>query len=163
MVDATRALLDELMGTERNAPLPSRRDGGGAGPAGAGLHFTDPSVCKAALVSVCPHVLFKNTKSDLGPCEAAVHEGDLRFEAVKGAWDALPPAEQDRYGYARDLLARLDDLVREMDRKIVRAKERLARDAAAERVRPLTPADQARVDALKADARAAAAAADAAA
>ena len=157
MVDATRALLDELMGTERNAPLAARD------PAKAELHFSDPSICKAALAGVCPHMLFKNTKSDLGGCGAVVHQGDLRFETVKTTWDALPPPEQDRYGYARDLLALLDDLVRDMDRKIARAKDRLARDAAAEKERPLNPGDAAKLEALKAEARAAAAAADAAA
>ena len=158
MVDATRALLDELMGSERNAPLAARD------PAKADLHFSDPTVCKASLVcGTCPHQLFKNTKSDLGACGAVVHEGDLRYEALKAAWDALPPNQQDRYGYARDLLALLEDLVREMDRKVARAKDRLAREAAVERGRPLPPAEAARLEALKADARAAAAAADAAA
>lgn len=58
MVDATRALLDELMGKERNVPLDERT--------GQSLKFSDPEVCKYALAGLCPYGLFKNTKSDLG-------------------------------------------------------------------------------------------------
>ena len=57
-VDATRALLDELMGKERNVPLEKR--------SGRGLRYYDPEVCKLALAGLCPYGLFKNTKSDLG-------------------------------------------------------------------------------------------------
>lgn len=58
MVDATRQLLDELMGKERNVPLDKRT--------GKSLRFSDPEVCKYALAGLCPYGLFKNTKSDLG-------------------------------------------------------------------------------------------------
>lgn len=58
MVDATRQLLDELMGKERNVPLDERT--------GKSLRFSDPEVCKYALAGLCPYGLFKNTKSDLG-------------------------------------------------------------------------------------------------
>ena len=58
MVDATRALLDELMGKERNL-LPTERQN-------VGSHFSDPEVCKHFLCGFCPHQLFINTKSDLG-------------------------------------------------------------------------------------------------
>lgn len=67
MVDATRALLDELMGKERNVPLDLRT--------GQSLKFSDPEVCKYALAGLCPYGLFKNTKSDLGafpPCAPLV-------------------------------------------------------------------------------------------
>jgi RNA-binding protein Luc7-like 2 len=58
MTDAFRAMLDELMGKERDAPLHERSN--------RKVVFTDSDVCKYELVSVCPHQLFKNTKSDLG-------------------------------------------------------------------------------------------------
>lgn len=53
-----RAMLDELMGKERNVPLDQRK--------GTDLRFNDPEVCKYALAGLCPYGLFKNTKSDLG-------------------------------------------------------------------------------------------------
>ena len=53
-----RAMLDELMGKERNVPLDQRK--------GTDMKFNDPEVCKYALAGLCPYGLFKNTKSDLG-------------------------------------------------------------------------------------------------
>ena len=58
MADAMRAMLDELMGKERNVPLDQRK--------GTDIRFNDPEVCKYALAGLCPYGLFKNTKSDLG-------------------------------------------------------------------------------------------------
>ena len=58
MVDATRALLDELMGKERNVPLMERSN--------RELTFSSPEVCKYAIAGLCPYGLFRNTKSDLG-------------------------------------------------------------------------------------------------
>lgn len=58
MVDAMRAMLDELMGKERDVPLEERTN--------RGYKFSDPEVCKHALAGLCPYGLFKNTKSDLG-------------------------------------------------------------------------------------------------
>ena len=59
MADAMRAMLDELMGKERNVPLDQRK--------GTDIRFNDPEVCKYVLAgSLCPYRLFKNTKSDLG-------------------------------------------------------------------------------------------------
>ena len=64
MADAMRAMLDELMGKERNVPLDQRK--------GTDLRFNDPEVCKYALAGLCPYGLFKNTKSDLGKYEVSV-------------------------------------------------------------------------------------------
>ena len=62
MVDATRALLDELMGRERNVPLTERTN--------RELTFHSPEVCKYAIAGLCPYGLFRNTKSDLGAPQA---------------------------------------------------------------------------------------------
>lgn len=53
-----RAMLDELMGKERDVPLDKRTN--------QGLKFYDRDVCKLAVAGLCPYGLFKNTKSDLG-------------------------------------------------------------------------------------------------
>lgn len=58
-----RAMLDELMGKERNVPLDQRK--------GTDLRFNDAEVCKYALAGLCPYGLFKNTKSDLGKYEVS--------------------------------------------------------------------------------------------
>ena len=79
MVDATRALLDELMGKERNVPLDERT--------GQSLKFSDPEVCKYALAGLCPYGLFKNTKSDLG---APLGRAPLAAGCVSGKHTAPP-------------------------------------------------------------------------
>lgn len=53
-----RAMLDELMGKERNLPPDERT--------GKGISYKDAEICKYALAGLCPYGLFKNTKSDLG-------------------------------------------------------------------------------------------------
>ena len=58
MVDATRAMLDELMGKERNVPLSQRVN--------RKIRFSDADVCKHDLAAFCPNRLFPNTRSDLG-------------------------------------------------------------------------------------------------
>lgn len=57
-MDAVRNMLDELMGKERNVPLGQR--------ASTTIRFDDPLVCQYTLCGLCPHRLFKNTRSDLG-------------------------------------------------------------------------------------------------
>lgn len=64
-----RAVLDELMGKDRDLP-PSERTG-------KTIKFSDPSVCKHQLAGLCPNMLFKNTKSDLGECQTLLHSSSL--------------------------------------------------------------------------------------
>jgi len=142
MVDATRALLDELMGAERNAPLSHRgAEGGGEGSEPPSSRrrlprFDDLEVCKFELAGLCPHGLFTNTRSDLGPCRWKVHSDALAWESLQKQYDeeVTPEERKDRrsrrsYGFAlRDELA---VLVRDLDRRIERARrEREALDAA---------------------------------
>lgn len=57
-MDAMRAMLDDLMGKDRNVPVTQRSN--------TRTRFDDAAVCKYALGGLCPHGLFKNTRSDLG-------------------------------------------------------------------------------------------------
>lgn len=98
-MDATRALLDELMGKvghagrptafwpgaqhsvlmtpishasqERNVPLGER--------SGRRIRYDDPDVCKFQLGGLCPNRLFKNTRSDLGGCVRELGQGAARL------------------------------------------------------------------------------------
>lgn len=58
MTDAMRSMLDELMGKQRNVVVDETKR--------TKLEYNDPDVCKHALAGLCPHSLFKNTRSDLG-------------------------------------------------------------------------------------------------
>ncbi|GMH39114.1 hypothetical protein BSKO_07012 [Bryopsis sp. KO-2023] len=128
MVDATRALLDELMGKHRNMPLTEKSD--------RGIKYSDPTVCKHQLAGLCPNKLFKNTKSDLGLCQYEIHDDHIEWESIKSGWDALDEREQLRYGYERDLLRLLEQHIRDMDKKIAKAKERAEKESAPRELKP---------------------------
>lgn len=61
-----KALLDELMGRERDVPLGQRSL--------RKIRYDDPTVCKYQLAGLYPHLRFKNTHSDLGACAYEIHE-----------------------------------------------------------------------------------------
>ena len=111
------------------------------------LHFADPEVCKYELCGCCPYVLFTNTKSALGPCEYAMHADHLHWNEVQEQWDALAPRERLRYGYDGALARLLQRLVREMDMRVDKARERARAES---EPRPLMPAQQAEVDGMRA-------------
>jgi hypothetical protein len=75
-MDAQRQILDELMGRDRNLPLPMRQQ--------KKLTWDDPGVCKYNICGLCPSRLFKNTKSDLGA------KGDLASSNVSLQPDVVP-------------------------------------------------------------------------
>jgi hypothetical protein len=108
-MDETRALLDELMGKDRNKPStakPSR-----------GTHFSDPEVCKHFLCAFCPNELFTNTKSDLGTC-TKIHDETLKSEYQRSG-------KKDQYPYEREFGRYLERLIDDLDRRIKRGHERL--------------------------------------
>lgn len=61
-------------------------------------------------------------------------------------WAALSQREKDRYGYEQELLTVLEKLVRDMNRKIERQKDRADKESAA---RELTPEDVTRLEGIK--------------
>eukprot|EP01054_Gregarina_sp_Poly1_P002652 Gregarina_sp_Poly_1__2651@NODE_1722_length_3466_cov_35_812298_g947_i1_p5_GENE_NODE_1722_length_3466_cov_35_812298_g947_i1NODE_1722_length_3466_cov_35_812298_g947_i1_p5_ORF_typecomplete_len110_score13_51LUC7/PF03194_15/6e33_NODE_1722_length_3466_cov_35_812298_g947_i1406735 len=68
-MEEMRALLDSLLGTDRNA-LPEQRQN-------RQQRFNDSDVCRYYLIDFCPHDLFPNTRSDLGPCPK-IHNDSLK-------------------------------------------------------------------------------------
>ncbi|OQR87899.1 kinesin-like protein [Achlya hypogyna] len=106
-MDAQRALLDELMGRNRDGDKPQEdiRD------------FRDARVCKRFLCGLCPHDLFQNTKMDMGDCPK------LHLPKLKAAYDADPAKRE--YGYEADLERELVRYVSDVEKKISRALKRL--------------------------------------
>jgi len=101
-----RKMLDQLIG--------SGRDGN---PQSVGVHFTDPTVCRAFMTGLCPHTLFTNTKMDLGECPK-VHS-----EALRADFDEANKKKD--YGFEREALSLLDEFLRQCDRKVEAAKKRV--------------------------------------
>ena len=93
-------------------------------------HFSDSDVCKYYLCGLSPYSLFQNTKSD----------GILRYdryskvrdETLRAEWNRCTQEVKDKYGYERDLLDFLEELIVDIDRKIERQKRRVRDDKMAE-------------------------------
>mmetsp|Transcript_20647 Transcript_20647/g.30546 ORF Transcript_20647/g.30546 Transcript_20647/m.30546 type:complete len:313 (+) Transcript_20647:86-1024(+) len=113
-MDEQRALLDQLMGKERNVPLNERTN--------RRRHFSDSDVCKFHLVGLCPYALFSNTKSELG----GHPNGEEDDDRMKAMYEELPEEEREKYRYDRKLYNFLEDLVAGVDRKVERNRERCA-------------------------------------
>ncbi|GJQ10696.1 hypothetical protein GpartN1_g2487.t1 [Galdieria partita] len=106
--DDIRKQLDLLLGpnrdgVQREAPPTS---------------FKDPRVCRYYLCGVCPHLLFSNTKADVGPCDK-VHDDNLRkqYEEAK--------RQGEHVGYEEELERFCKKLISDVDRRIERAMRRL--------------------------------------
>ena len=136
--EEARALLDALMGGDRNASLPpgtamprskKRRKKDEAGgemlllPGKRSKSCFDPDIDPLYCAwGVDVFELFVNTKSDIGPNPYVVDEG-ARQEFLK-----LPPQEQERLGFNYFLFQKLQELVRNGDRTVQRNKEKLAQE-----------------------------------
>ncbi|CAN0299510.1 unnamed protein product [Ectocarpus sp. 6 AP-2014] len=107
-MDSQRALLDELMGVNRNLDNEE----------GVVDDFKDERVCKAYLCGLCPHDLFSNTKQDLGACDY------LHDEELKRQYEA-DVAKGEDYGYDKHLESILVNHIQEVDKKISRSQRRL--------------------------------------
>jgi hypothetical protein len=116
-MDEARALLDQLMGNERDVSLDERTN--------KKRHFSDDDVCKHYLCGLAPFSLFRNTKSDLTP-EGGYNK--VQCDESKAQWEALTQEERDSYGYDYELMRVLGGFVADCDRKVRRAKARIEGD-----------------------------------
>lgn len=112
-MDATRALLDSLMGPDRNAaPAPVKK---GKEAANAPPDFAKSNVCKNFLVGFCPHDWFSKGRA-LRPCEK------IHSELLRGNMEAHPDAEAYTAEYEEEFLNYLEACCRECDLFIVRER-----------------------------------------
>ncbi len=143
MAAEARAMLDALMGTQRNEAIPKA---GGQGFQRRKISCYDHNICPFYCAwGTDVYALFTNTKSDLGANPNVVHD-DAREEFL-----SLPDHEKDRLGYEFMLYQKLRDLVRGCDRIVNRSKEKLrvekaqaakARGAAGRTIDPATDVTQ---------------------
>jgi len=151
MADEARAMLDALMGADRNVPVEGASgadsQSGGGGPTRRQKRSCyDPDICPLYCAwslssqenptwaeSVAANEgaggidifdLFTNTKSDIGTNPYRVDEH------AREEFAALPEHEKRRLGYEDMLARKLQDLVRQCDRTVARNKEKLRREVA---------------------------------
>uniref|UniRef100_A0ACD5U7R9 Uncharacterized protein n=4 Tax=Avena sativa TaxID=4498 RepID=A0ACD5U7R9_AVESA len=114
-MDAQRALLDELMGSARNLTEEERKGH-------REVKWDDPDVCGPFMVRFCPHDLFVNTKSNLGPC-LKIHDSKL-----KESFESSPRHDAYLRRFETELAQQCEKLVTDLDRKIRRGRDRLSQD-----------------------------------
>ncbi|XP_019465290.1 PREDICTED: luc7-like protein 3 [Lupinus angustifolius] len=124
-MDAQRALLDELMGAARNLTDEERKGY-------KEVNWDDKEVCGSYMVRFCPHDLFVNTRSDLGPCPR-IHDQKLKESFEKSPrHDAFVPK------FEAELAQFCEKLVMDLDRRVKRGRERLAQEVEPAPPPPLT-------------------------
>ncbi|KAL7229505.1 hypothetical protein ACSBR2_008086 [Camellia fascicularis] len=117
-MDAQRALLDELMGAARNLTEEERKGY-------KEITWDDKEVCGLYMVRFCPHDLFVNTRSDLGPCPR-IHDPKL-----KESFENSPRHDSYVPRFEAELAHFCEKLVMDLDRRVRRGQERLSQDVEA--------------------------------
>uniref|UniRef100_H3GMV3 Uncharacterized protein n=1 Tax=Phytophthora ramorum TaxID=164328 RepID=H3GMV3_PHYRM len=107
-MDEQRALLDRLMGFNRDGDRPDD----------AAIDFEHAKVCKPWLCGLCPRELFQNTRLDVGACEL------LHIPHLRAAYEQSSRG----FGYERDLANELSRLLDDVEKKIARGQKRLHED-----------------------------------
>merc|ERR1719265_2051644 len=107
-MDETRALLDALMGPNRN-----RKDSA----ASKGVpDFEDKTVRKYFLVGFCPHDWFTMAKRQLKPCTK------IHSEIMRDQFEMHPDVGKYRSVYEEEFLAYLEKIAADCDAYIVRER-----------------------------------------
>jgi hypothetical protein len=110
-MDQFRSILDELMGKDRDLARKEKVK--------LQKHFDSLEVCKYYLLDFCPHDLFPNTKSDLGPCKKR-HDQYFRQQFTRDS-----NREGYQIKYEEMLMDFLEELIAEVDNKMKRCLERI--------------------------------------
>lgn len=132
MADEARAMLDALMGSDRDEELPSgmavnKGQEGNWSRTKKSRSCFDRDICPLHCVwGVDVYELFVNTKSDtmVGSNQCIV-DGEAHKE-----FQSLSKQEKDRMGYHAMLFRKLQDLVNKCDRTVQRNKEKLRQEMA---------------------------------
>ena len=119
-VDDQRALLDELMGTQRDIPEDKKRE----------IRFDDKDIDKFWLVGLQPFDMFRNTPwspklPELYRRAVGRHWTGKEKEQprhVLEQWAAVPEEAKVKYGYEGELYAFLEELVKTNDRTVQKAR-----------------------------------------
>jgi len=121
-MDEQRALLDQLMGSQRDVPEDRKRQ----------VHFYDKEIDKFWLLGVQPFDLFRNTS--WSPRLSSIYRGSMGWEmsarmgreqplALLPEWNALSQDKQDNYGYEHELWLFLESLIRSCDKNVEKARD----------------------------------------
>ena len=127
-----RALLDQLMGGDRDQALPPgaalpRKSGSGDAalllPGKRHKSCYDKDICPLFNAwGIDVYELFVNTKSDIGPNPYTTDE------SARQEYNNLPQHERERLGFEHALFIKLSELVQQCDRTVNRNQEKLNKE-----------------------------------
>lgn len=104
MTEQARALLDQLMGKDRNLTTNERA------AYRSSIHFTHPKVCKSFIAGFCEREAFAGTKLDEGPCMKE-HDDTVRAVFQRENYDV-------RYQYEEEFYRKLKRFCDDADAKV---------------------------------------------
>ena len=106
-----KALLDQLMGKDRNAPTFK----------GIAEQWKDPTMCKPYILEFCPYELFNNTKMFLGNCRCT------HSDIVKQQYESSTDKDKSTLTrkYELDLLTHLELIIDSVDSRVRKHQERI--------------------------------------
>eukprot|EP00915_Cephaloidophora_sp_WS-2016_P001127 GHVH01001550.1.p1 GENE.GHVH01001550.1~~GHVH01001550.1.p1 ORF type:complete len:354 (+),score=48.52 GHVH01001550.1:65-1063(+) len=107
-------MLDVLMGKDRNDEVDGVTNH-------LKINFWDNDICKYYIVDFCPHDLFPNTKSDLGPCPK------LHSDQMKELYEKYEGSDLEMYQrrYEAEFLSLMESLILGVEAKIRRGNLRI--------------------------------------
>eukprot|EP01066_Platyproteum_vivax_P007207 Platyproteum_vivax@DN2760_c0_g1_i1.p1 len=124
-MDDARALLDQLMGKDRNVNSTNRRQ----------KKFYDRDVDHFWLCGLSPFLLFPNTKSDKLVNDIYYRmfgkefsEDKLRDDRMLEEWEELSQDVKDKYGYDKVLMDFLEQLVLQCEKQVEKNRERITKE-----------------------------------
>ena len=106
-----RALLDQLMGKDRNAPTFK----------GITEQWKDPSICKPYILDFCPYETLQNTKVTIGSCRLT--HSDVVRQQFECSLDKEKASLQKKYEL--DLLTHLERIVDNIDTRVRKQSDRI--------------------------------------
>jgi len=136
------AMLDEMMGEERNVDLDK--------VTGKKRHFTDDNVDKHYVVGCSPYQLFRHQAKNEGYLpDVALYRDMICDDALREEYRALPQEEKDRLGYEYDAYVLLTGIVEKCDARVRKAREQVSgySRSIADRVNERRAGWQSRIDA----------------
>ena len=100
------------------------------------------------LESILPCITDRNVLDFAGLCQYEVHNDHIDWSAFQADYEKQDDREKERY--EKKLMRYLEDLIREMDRKIAKAKDRADKESMP---KPIKSEDQVKLDELQGRAR----------
>lgn len=114
-----RALLDKLMGRDRNMDDDEREEN-------RRNHmfkrWDDEKICPYYLCGLCPHDLFFNTKCDLGKCQLD-HDDNAYYDFSRQRSETKQEIEKEAFDFYKSMMKRVENWIKYTNQRIEKAQD----------------------------------------